>query len=651
MVRRSNRGKIAIDGATLIVTSLAVACGSAHHNGPWVIDEHDSLPLAPVSNDDDVDAGDPRRPPPAFGATTSLANAPPPISGGTLIITADDSRAVASDPDRDRVYIVDLKAQAVTTVQLLPHDEPGRLVEDEQGLLHVLLRSGGALLTLGSDGTVLSRKRLCPAPRGIDYDAADKRLVVACEGGEVYAAPPSPSESWALLTKLGSGLRDVVVVPGKTAARADKRIYVSRFRTAEVVELDADGNALVVARPAASNGLTSGEAAVAWRLIRMPDGPPAVLHQFASNAPVVVPPPQSDDGGTGPDPSSQSTDDDAGSGFAGEGTNGSTPGYGGGGFDFTMCTKRAIVRAAVTGLGGSMVGPDQLVLPVDGVRWRAGYAIVAAGNGHTSALPKLFMLAPSGADCASASSIPVGGQPIAIALAKGGELWIQSREPAQLEDAISHAIIPLASDSREDTGHAIFHSNSGAGIACASCHAEGGDDAHVWSFSGIGVRRTPSLRGTVAGTAPYHWSGDMTDISKLADAVMTQRMGGPKLASDQKSALASWLYAIPPPAHHPAADAESVARGRALFDSATVGCASCHSGAHFTNSATVDVGTGRAFQVPPLVGVGLRAPYLHDGCAATLTDRFGSCGGSRHGNTRTLSSSQIADLVAYLESL
>jgi hypothetical protein len=61
--------------------------------------------------------------------------------------------------------------------------------------------------------------------------------------------------------------------------------------------------------------------------------------------------------------------------------------------------------------------------------------------------------------------------------------------------------------------------------------------------------------------------------------------------------------------------------------------------------------------VPSLLGVGGRAPFLHDGCATTLTDRFGdrrvpTCGGGDlHGKTAHLTSAQIADLVAYLESL
>ena len=57
-------------------------------------------------------------------------------------------------------------------------------------------------------------------------------------------------------------------------------------------------------------------------------------------------------------------------------------------------------------------------------------------------------------------------------------------------------------------------------------------------------------------------------------------------------------------------------------------------------------------KVPSLLGVAARAPFMHDGCAATLDDRFGSCGGGdAHGKTSQLSAAQRADLVAFLESL
>jgi len=102
-------------------------------------------------------------------------------------------------------------------------------------------------------------------------------------------------------------------------------------------------------------------------------------------------------------------------------------------------------------------------------------------------------------------------------------------------------------------------------------------------------------------------------------------------------------------------DTTAVAHGRALFnDPARANCASCHSGALFTNNTTVDVGTGRAFQVPSLVGIGTRGPFMHDGCAKTLADRFSNekCGGGdRHGNVRDLTSNELADLVAFLQSI
>ena len=101
------------------------------------------------------------------------------------------------------------------------------------------------------------------------------------------------------------------------------------------------------------------------------------------------------------------------------------------------------------------------------------------------------------------------------------------------------------------------------------------------------------------------------------------------------------------------ADLDAAARGEILFNDEAVGCASCHGGAMLTNSKSVDVGTGKEFQVPSLVGIASRAPFMHDGCAPTLQARFGGpCGGGdAHGRTSQLSPGQIDDLVAYIETL
>ena len=43
---------------------------------------------------------------------------------------------------------------------------------------------------------------------------------------------------------------------------------------------------------------------------------------------------------------------------------------------------------------------------------------------------------------------------------------------------------------------------------------------------------------------------------------------------------------------------------------------------------------------------------MHDGCAATLDQRFDTnCGGDRHGHVDALDAQQRSDLVAYLSSL
>src|SRR5690606_25550813 len=198
----------------------------------------------------------------------------------------------------------------------------------------------------------------------------------------------------------------------------------------------------------------------------------------------------------------------------------------------------------------------------------------------------------------------------------------------------------------------LVHRDSGAGIACASCHPEGGEDGHVWQFSGIGPRRTQPLNAAIEHTAPYHWDGDLEGLGAIMSAVFVGRMGGVHQSAERLASLESWLFALPAPAPVRPADDAAVQRGKALFESAETGCATCHSGKWLTNNQSVAVGTGKALQVPSLVGIAHRAPFLHDGCARTLADRFDpDCGGDAHGDTSALSPEQLGDLVAYLESL
>jgi mono/diheme cytochrome c family protein len=156
----------------------------------------------------------------------------------------------------------------------------------------------------------------------------------------------------------------------------------------------------------------------------------------------------------------------------------------------------------------------------------------------------------------------------------------------------------------------------------------------------------------VLATAPFHWDGDIAGLPELIHEVFESRMGGAAPNPQQIGAFSSWLDRIPAP---PSAvvDAAAAERGRGIFTSAAAACSTCHTGTRFTNNQAYDVGTGGVFQVPTLVGIGSRAPFLHHGCAPTLRGRFdASCGGGdQHGVTSQLSAVQIDDLVAYLETL
>jgi cytochrome c len=241
------------------------------------------------------------------------------------------------------------------------------------------------------------------------------------------------------------------------------------------------------------------------------------------------------------------------------------------------------------------------------------------------------------------------GQAIAVAYDPTGRLLVQTREPLLV---VGDRAVVLTGSVIEDTGHELFHMATAGGLACASCHPEGREDGHVWSFDTLGQRRTQSIGGGLAGTEPFHWGGDMKDFAMLTHEVMTGRMSGPALRGGHVDALAKWIDAVPPWKSAAAVDPSAVVRGRDLFASDAVGCASCHAGAKLTNNQTVDVGTGAPFQVPSLLGLSYRAPFLHQGCAMTLDDRFNGCGGGdKHGKTSALTTTQRADLVAYLGSL
>jgi len=572
-----------------------------------------------------------------IGPIVVAPDPPPPISGGTLTIATVGKLelAIAADPDLDRVFIVDLRTKSVRfDIGLAPGDEPGRAVVDAAGRVHVALRSAGEIATIDPfGGEVLDRRAVCPAPRGVAYEAATDRIHVACRGGELVTLPAAGGAIVRSL-RLEPDLRDVIV--------AGDRLVVTRFRSAELLWLSGEG--VVVMRTTLPSVTVVGfdrdlgervnqtfVPAVAWRAVGLEDGSVAVVHQRAQASEVGLSEPN---------------------------------GYGG-----SDCG--AIVHAAMTIVTptGTVRTSEPLLapLPVDVAAAADGAsltlvsarsAVLSTGGGGVVRLDSAFLTDGTsfgGMSCgfgdSSFATLPFDAQAVAIAYDKHGRRVVQSRAPARLyiEGDIA---IALSTRSVRDTGHDIFHMDSRAGLACASCHAEGHEDGHVWLFEGLGPRRTQDVSGGILGTRPFHWGGEMRDLDMLMGEVFVERMGGGLPSPEHTRVLGRFIDQIPSYVASPPSDAAAVERGRALFQSTGLACAGCHAGERFSNNLSVDVGTGGAFQVPSLIGVGGRAPYLHHGAAATLRDRFSaSGGGDRHGRTSGLDEAGIADLIAYLETL
>ncbi|HVU50628.1 MAG TPA: cytochrome-c peroxidase [Polyangia bacterium] len=576
-------------------------------------------------------------PQPVIPSTPTTAATPvPPLSGGTLAVLADGKTAVASDPDRDQVYVVDLGGGTVRAAVLQPGDEPGRVVEDAAGRAHVVLRRGGAIASIDpATAAIVARRPVCSAPRGIAYQAtggpANDVLEVACAGGELVTLPAGGGAALRTVM-LERDLRDVVAGPNGT-------LLVSTFRKAQALVVGADGKQISALVPGAGpvpsvigppQNMTPS---VAWRMVPYDTtvGSVVMLHQTGVTDMI----------------------DPAAGGYAGvKGCGGIVqPGI-------SVLAPGASPPPVAGGLGDLSVVVDVAVSP-DKTR----IAVAAAGNNQIPGQPTLVesdvahmtedaAMSPCTGGVGAVPNAPVG-QVVAVAYSQSGELFAQTREPASLWRA-DGTTITLASDSRADTGHLIFHSNAGGGLACASCHPEGGEDGRIWTFVCAGERRTQSIRGGISQTAPFHWDGSEHDFSHLMDDVFSGRMAGPILSPDQKTALQSWVDTIPAMPQTANLDAAAVVRGAMLFDDAKVGCVTCHAGTLLTNNTTVDVGTGQAFQVPSLRGVSWRSPLMHNGCALTLDDRFtdpGCGGGDKHGLTSTLTPAQISDLTTYLESL
>jgi len=562
-------------------------------------------------------------PPPPLLPTTQVVQAaepPPAVSGGTMSIGPDDRWLVAADSDRDQIYVVALESQMelVHTIQLERNQEPGRVAFVDGGRAQVILRNGRRLLTLDlAEGSVIEDRRTCPEPRGLTRDG--EQTIVACASGELWwmadgEAAPTRTQF------VEPDLRDVVM--GSAGP------IVSTFRLAQLIDLE-DG-----ARFIDLDGGSNFPARVAWRMRAMPNGDALVLHQRAAGRGIEI---SVQPGGYG------------GTSIRREGGIGCSNGI----------VSTEISRVSSDGQVTPLFGLSRSGLAVDmdvsddGTR----VAAVSPSEGQTGAggLTETRMdenTGRFGPQCTS-NRLQGLGSASAVAFSRANRLFVQSREPAMITNVDTGESLRLSQESVADTGHQLFHAVTQAGVACASCHPEGRDDGHVWEFEGIGQRRTQNLTGGIMDTAPFHWNGEFGSLHTLMGDVFSDRMGGGDVTDAQIDALGDWMDTLRPMASAELDAPQAIEAGRAIFHSATVGCANCHDGARATGPGSFFVGTDGIFQVPALEGLVYRAPFMHDGCADSIDARFDpACGGGdAHGQTSILTEDQLENLSAYLRSL
>jgi hypothetical protein len=545
---------------------------------------------------------------------------------------------VVSDPERDLVHVVDVRSiTRRATVRLPMGSQPTRAAEDRSGGISVVLRGTGQVAKIGlSSGSLLRTESVCPEPRGIAFDRAKDAMVVACASGELVTLPSSGSSS---VRRLGTDLRDVVI--------QGTSVRVSTFRAATLLEVGPEKIDVLtlptMSLPPVNGNPASFDPTVAWRAVPGPNGSTVVAHQRSVTGDISTI-------STGMPPTAV------------------VPYY-------TNPCSSAVVRSVLTMVNDQGQATSSIevpgALPLDVAVSSTEIAVIAAGNSQLTRIPLRNMTSVSGGLCGPIGAPaprrdpmtrqPMGdlGQPVGVTYVGNESLVVHSRSPARL------VFYPSASETRfqgkqmlelegsfapDPEGQATFHTSTRAGLACASCHPEGQEDGHVWTFLGE-KRRTQPLSGGLTQTAPFHWKGDRVSLASLMDDTFVARMGGVMPPPETIHDLSRFLDALPAPKAPTRDTPVDMIKGRAAFEKA--GCDSCHAGQLLTNAATMSVGTGGSFQVPSLRGLSRRAPYMHDGCAQTLSQRFDDlgCGGVTHGDVSGLTSDERDLMIGYLGQL
>jgi YVTN family beta-propeller protein len=590
-----------------------------------------------------------------------LASAPPALantSNSLLDVSRDGKQLLAANADNGSVTVVDTAAQKVVREIEVGRKPEGVTWIGNGPLAAVTCYHDAQIVIFNADnGTLINKLNVAPEPYGIVADKAGKRLWVTHEYPGLVSEIDVEKVAVQRELKAGSMVRGVALSPD------EKRIYVSEFYTGRLIALD----------------LAAGTVADAWQgqstdnlarhVLVHPLRPKAYLSHIRSIINVI-------DGGGSIFPQLSVCDLRPGEGkrrvaFSMDTYNGVYVVTNSWEADLSPDGKRIYTLYAGTDdINVSKVIDDdyreieRLKLPV--TVGKNPRAVRVSPDGQTVYIYNTldFAVGIYNADLKKLGSVTVCQPPKTPEWVRGKILFNTARPPMSAR----------------------------RWVACSSCHPDGHHDGRVW-HNPEGLRKTVTLFGA-AHTHPLHWSADRDEVQDFEFTIRSPLMRGTGLIAGPLKKKAGWdkieleektagrskdldalaIYCnsfdfpvLSPHIQAPGKLTPPAERGKKLFFSAAVGCASCHSGPYYTDSSLQkpyklhDVGTGDEdktekmgpkYDTPTLLGVYRTAPYLHHGKARTLLEVLTVCNkDDKHGKTSHLKAGELDDLVAFLRSL
>ncbi len=262
-------------------------------------------------------------------------------------------------------------------------------------------------------------------------------------------------------------------------------------------------------------------------------------------------------------------------------------------------------------------------------------------------------------------SLSSDGKKLAVGAYFTGQVLMIDAETCKVSSIISMGPQKEADSVRK--GELVFHDATRCfqhWLSCATCHPNNGrTDGMNWDLLNDGIGNPKNSRSLLNA----HQRGPMM-AQGIRESMDMATLAGFKFiqfhepTQDELESTRAYIRSLTPeksPYVMPNGDLTPLAtKGKAIFNDPKVGCASCHSGAMFTDLKKYNVGTKMSldtvdeFITPTLLELWRTAPYLHSGEAITLQEMLTTYNKQqKHGSTAQLSPEDLNALVVYLLSL